>query len=83
LSAPAFLDEKMQKNAKVVSFGIFICKNGKNPDWSESFPRNNSPSSDHRKMLYSSFERARRELSNDMKIIFLASIDRELPLNFI
>jgi hypothetical protein len=27
LSAPAFLDEKMQKNAKVVSFGIFICKN--------------------------------------------------------
>jgi hypothetical protein len=113
LSAPAFLDEKMQKNAKVVSFGIFICKNaiknaktvisgvfyiknakkrrsgvfiyknGKKPDWSESFPRNNSPSSDHRKMLYSSFERARRELSNDTKIIFLASIDRELPLNFI
>jgi hypothetical protein len=50
----------------------------KNKALNRPFTRNNSPSSDHRRMLYSSFERARRELSNDMKIIFLASIDCEI-----
>src|SRR3954468_172007 len=40
------------KNAKKRRSGIFICKNGKKPDWSELFPRNSLPSSDHRKMLY-------------------------------
>ena len=67
LTVPAFLYVKMKKKT----------------DWSESFPRNSSPSIDHRMMLYSSFERARRELSNGIKIIVLASIDRELLLIFI
>jgi len=75
-----------KKTPKLTVPAFFIYKNGKKTDWSESFlpfSRNSSPSSDRRRMLYSSFERARRELSNGIKIIFLASIDRELPLNLI
>src|SRR3954469_23138370 len=66
------------KNVGIDSFGIFRYK--KTKALNSPFTRNSSPSSDRRRMFYSSFERARRELSNTTKIIFLASIDYKITI---